>query len=343
MSLRSTIETALRGHLQKQQRIKLQQKCMSWAFSEENIDSLKAYVRSQQLDVDLRDLQHELRTDGEFLLGGKVYAYSLAQDKPLSADQCQIDSAEARTIQETVESSTVLQRMFRAYRKQGFRCLSPKHIERILSEVLCNTDFDDYLGKFVNRKLMFLQRSYGVKADDLVSDMKQFSLYAVLRQYPKWHNFGHVQAVAKTAAKNRGKNIIQEYTADSRQALLKTENGDYQARCVSWTDFEETGTAGFSDPLSVDMTGHRENMFEYEVKLSLHELMDCSWIKPKQKRFLKLMLGEHDQGFSDFLDLPNEDLAEKDFDRYMSKVCSYINVRPEVAKEFLRSLKPYLA
>jgi hypothetical protein len=45
MSLRSTIETALRGHLQKQQRINLQQKCMRWAFSEENIDSLKAYVR----------------------------------------------------------------------------------------------------------------------------------------------------------------------------------------------------------------------------------------------------------------------------------------------------------
>lgn len=216
----------------------------------------------------------------------------------------------------------------------------------LTGEVLSSKEFNTFLSKFSYRKMTFLVSTYGVKHEDLISDMKLSACYAILRAYPVYSNKLHVLNIGKTAAHNRGINIIKEYTASGRNRLSTstTESGStYNATTFSLEELQETAlTQG------VLVLGHhnlivdaRESERSIDTTLAFTQLEER--LPPKKRALIQLLRGVHDDEFSTYLGEDNEDFAERvSHEVLLRKACVFLNIKPADAVSWLRSLKGVL-
>jgi hypothetical protein len=148
-------------------------------------------------------------------------------------------------------------------------------------------------------------------------------------------------AIAKTAIHNRGINIIKESTSDSRQSLIKKDDGTYESLVVPLDSLPNPGSVDAfvsTSYLFVGIEGKQEDKFF--DNFALNQLLNCDKLKPRQRRFLHLLLGKPDVDFSVFIGEDNVDAAHDwNFDRYLAKCCAFLKVPEPAGRKFLLSLR----
>ena len=188
------------------------------------------------------------------------------------------------------------------------------------------------VGKFVSKKLIFLDRHFGEPRAEIEQTLFEHAVYALRKQFPFYQSDLHALNVCKTAVKNKGHGMIEYYTRGKRNKLLN-ENGVFQAVNVS-LDTTLDAVVG----LSVMPEHENETMQNLQVLTSLDKEMD-----PRVKAFIAAAKGIHDPGFTMFIGIDNSDAVHDwNYDRYMIQLRAYHKITEEQAARLLARLRKRL-
>lgn len=315
----------------------------------------------EQSDVVLRHAQMyaSIRSNGNLLWDVKQYAYVQAAkrlpkfEKLVSeeAEKTSLPVATRNKIKKALEANSELFNPLRTHLRQGCAPLSIQEMKDQIAHIIESKEILDYCGKFIHRKMSFMLKG-GQKFDCILSDLLLQAVYGLLRTYPQWTHAtgeGHMLAIAKTNIHNRGINLIKEATAASRKSLQGDKAQGYSAVNVSLDSFDGTFSSG--DALNTIGQVHAtfqgsvstEDKMSWETEVSLLMLLDSKHLKPKQRQYLKLLLGHTSEDFSAWLGQSNTEAAHKmPFSQYDERVQEYLRIPPEAAKEFLQGLRSSL-
>ncbi len=190
-------------------------------------------------------------------------------------------------------------------------------------------DLDGHMGRFINRKLKFLCRSYGLTLSGLKADFIETALYALRKQYPRFLSELHMVNICKTAIHNCGQSTISYWTRDKRNALRREDDGTFSAVHVDVDLVSSLNSVGV-----VDKKDDPHHQALESLQFEHHQLPG------RAQRFVTLATGSYDAGFSLFLGESNEDLAhEWKYDRYLTQVRLYLGVSEVQQAKLLQHLK----
>lgn len=204
-----------------------------------------------------------------------------------------------------------------------FKPYSLDSFRRLEASILMAPSLQVYIGKFISRKLIFLVKSYSQKRDEIEASLKIAGMYALRKQYPAYASELHALNICKTAIANSGHGMIEYWTRDKRNALLK-ENGRFQAVHVSYDALHH---------LSVNP----EHDSELRINVAaISKFADrCS---PKNRDWVMAAAGVHSLGFSLFLGQDNRDLVETtSYANYLGLLSQYLGVSQQLMLKQLRA------
>ena len=306
----------------------------------------------KKIPFDFLAWRRHLKQNGPLLRDGKLFVYALAakQKAPVGLDLSDTDKF---LLTQGLRYRPLAQHLRDLLQSPFCKVLSARQFDRFVAKVLSSEDLIVYTRKFINRKMQFIIKSYGKELEEIEDLLKTYALYGLLRAYPRFEHVGHGIAIAKTLIKRSGQNFIQEMTTQKRNELIHDTTNDTYSKTTVSLDGLVDGTGQF---LTADGTFiHRSllivglsgvNTFEklpWDTLHALQELCHSARLKTKQREFLKLMLGNHSELFSQFLGGENDDLVETmSYSAYMGKVCDFLKVPTDAAIKFLDNLKPQL-
>lgn len=190
-------------------------------------------------------------------------------------------------------------------------------------------DLDGHMGRFINRKLKFLCRSYGLTMSGIKALFIETALYAVRKQYPFFESHLHMVNVCKTAIHNCGQSTISYWTRQKRNALIREDDGTFSAVHVDVAVSQSVQQLSCLDAKD-DPHYH-----------TLEALRACgNGLQPKARKFIQLAQGAFDSGFSLFLGENNEDAAHTwGYDRYLAGVRNYLHVTESQMQRLLAHMR----
>jgi len=241
-----------------------------------------------------------------------------------------------------------LRSTLRGYLSEGMRVRSLDNIDKLITSTLLDKGFQDYMKKFIHRKMYFMTGGSPAKFAELLGELQLTALYALRRAYPKWSSHGHMLAIAKTAAHNAGQNAIIAAASDKRRHLVKEHDGTYSAVNVAIDASDAVmAIAHRSDSMVADLSGASlASGADSDTLRSLRSLLEgaaSTDLRPKQLAYLRLLIGTPDAAFSEHLGAPNAEAVDTmNFDVYNKRVCSYMRIPEPAAQSFLRSLAEYV-
>lgn len=165
------------------------------------------------------------------------------------------------------------------------------------------------IGKFVSKKLIFLDKHFNEKRNEIEQTLFEAAVYGLRKQYPYYDSDLHALNICKTSARNKGHGMIEYYTRGKRNKLLN-ENGSFQAVNVP-----------LDAVLGLSVMPEHEN----ETKIHLQALLslECR-MSPKLRAFIHAAAGQYDAGFTMYIGVDNTDAAhEWDYSRYLTQLRSY--------------------
>ena len=255
--------------------------------------------------------------NGYVLTNCKLYMYARlvarSQGLVVSPAKFEIYKEDVRTLQ-SVDLSSVSTK-HKVYSLFDFRNME--------AAIFLSHDMDTYIGKFISKKLIFLVRSYSQKRSEIEASLKIAGLYALRKQYPFYKSDLHALNICKTAISNAGKGLIEYWTRDKRNALLR-ENGTFQAVNVQYEVMHD---------LSV-MPEHDD-----ETRLNIQALAAFADKRPQVEReWITTAAGIHNRGFSFFLGKDNCDAVETlPYPKYLELLSQYLKVEKSAMISQLRT------
>lgn len=189
-------------------------------------------------------------------------------------------------------------------------------------------ELKNYIGKFVTKKMGFLMKSYGETRHDLETSLKESAILVWYKQYPRFDSSLHMINVAKAQIHNVGQTMITTLTSKSRQRLQRNADGTFDKLVV---DIDVL--ADVSAPLQYGqaLQDHLQALTAVEHKLN-----------QRAREFLMCCAGQYHAGFSTFLKVNNDDVADVwSYERYMQQAQKYFDVTPEKVAKLFRGIRNY--
>lgn len=285
------------------------------------------------------------RSNGALHKNGKLYAYCQITG-PIGPKEAGISLKESNAIKLALKYRPLYDYLQNLHVHGRRAPLSLAKMDAYFARVIQSDDLQQYIAKFAYRKLRFLAQSYGTTLGDLRAAMANSAYGALLKQYPNFENFAHLTKLAKVAVHNCGMNIIKRETSQKRNVLEQNSDGTYYKNTTTLTPDNQSavsiGEEGYT-LTSYLVTGIDGAVFsEWERNFSLKQLLTSPQLTADHKRFLRLMLGEHDEDFANFMERSASALYERDFEEYQRQACAFIGISLDRGKKFLVSLQQFL-
>lgn len=246
------------------------------------------------------------RYDAYVLKNCKLYAWAVwcaraAQKPEPKRTAFEVERADAQWLKRLDLSH--LDAKFPSYGLEDFEFLVSDTMERL----------DTHIGKFINGKMHFLIKSYGVTFEAIKGDLHVAALRALYLQFPRYESLLHFENVAKHQIHNTGQTTITYHTAPGRNELQKDAKGKFQRRARPFTPEFDTLEAG-----PEYMSHLRDDL------MSL--VQSTARMKPKLQRFMLCCAGHHDHELSTYLGSDNSQLVEDiSYSRYLKRVQKFFN------------------
>lgn len=274
------------------------------------------YEYRKCIGEDAKALWSLVSDNGYVLVNCKLYLYArhVAKSKGLTVSPARfgIEKEDVRTL--NAVSMDKVSTRYKAYSLFDFNNLE--------GSILTSREIRTYLGKFISKKLIFLTRSYEQKRDDIEGNLRISGLFALRKQYPFFKTELHALNICKTSMANAGHGMIEFWTRDKRNALLK-ENNTFQAVKVQYEVMTDVAV----------MPEHAD-----ETRVNIHALVAvCERLPEDQRSWVNTAAGMHDRGFSLFIGQDNRDAVEIfPYPKYLSLLCEYFRVPKEQVLSQLR-------
>jgi len=262
-------------------------------------------------------LKRKLDRSGYILLNCKLFAFA-----HYKAKQKNLRKPNPKLYDIHPEDVRFLRNLDLSHIPTKYESLTLAQFQRAIASFLSSSSFDSLLGKFINKKMRFLIKSYGETKDSLDMAMRLHALYNIYRVYPYFDSYLHMCNVGKGAAAKHGHSIIKARTTKKAQRLLSNSDGTFSSVHVPLDSVIHT--------LSTEeesINPHMEMLEKVKTRAS-----------PRVRLFISLMSGDFHPEFSEFLGMNNCKAAlEMRFDSYQAHVQKYIGVtRAQVDKLFLK-------
>jgi hypothetical protein len=254
-------------------------------------------------------------SDGYLLKHCKLYMYQYHVEGKASPKAFAIDLTDVRVLK-----SVSLDAM-----EKGRSPMSLSEYDELETRILTDPALSVHIGKFTSKKLRFLTKSYGVTRSEIHSQLLYAAILALRKSYPFHHSELHAVNTCKSAIHNAGIGLIEYWTRDKRQALLRDGEG-FQAVKV---------------PLDVLIGLGVDSDMDDEDKVNMSSLAQLrSRLPADEQRFLSLACGQVDLGLSVFMGVDNAHAVETwRYEKYLSSVCSYLKLTEERATSLLSELR----
>lgn len=253
--------------------------------------------------------------DGYFLKNCKLYCYRILKLSKAHYKNYHISEDDALCIR---SCCVILKKEVNI----SWDCKTLKELDDYISYISSNSA-KQYMGRFINKKLTFLIRSYGLSYQDIIADMSYAAIMAIYRCYPRMQNAKHAENLMKHAIHNAGLGIIMHYTKSCRNLLYKDSEGLFQHK------MQEISTVG-EIPYFDANTDNARVIQEILAKMK----------KPESRLFLRIAVGQYDMLFSKYLGMDNRDYLEKNkYTSYLSKLRQYMNFDKKRVEDFFNRLR----
>lgn len=268
-----------------------------------------------------KDVWARVRPNGYILKSCKLFAYAVHCNRRLGLST---SPGSYGIMQEDV---SILRSLNLSHIPLRFKALNFQQYDKLEDRLITGSELATNIGKFVSKKLIFLDRHFGEKRDEIDAQLTEEALYALRKQYPFYKSELHAQNICKTTARNYGHGLIQYYTRAKRNKLMM-ENGQFQAVNVPFDAVAVTA-------LSVRPAHEDETHMNLQALASIEERMPR-----KVRKFLHIASGQYDSGFSLFIGNDNTDsVQDLPYDRYMEHLRSYLDVTAEQTVALFAKLK----
>lgn len=295
----------------------------AYLFSRIDQQRLIEIIRDECPDAEERILE-AVRKSGYLLVNCKLYAWAFWKSREGCGKKPKPEDYEIRPVDVAFLSRINLKHVslnYPAYTLSEYRTL--------VADATTSKPIQEYIGRFISKRMSFLLKHYGVKRDELEHDMMLSACRAVHMGYPFFESELHLRNTAKTAIHNEGESKVTYYTAPSRQRLAKNEDGEYISVEVSTEELAEVESQG-------NYLDHIKDRLEGLVRISER-------MAPKVQRFLMACAGQYDKEFSQFLQTNNaEAVEEMAYSRYLGQVRAYFGYSPNDVKKLFNSLRSQL-
>lgn len=324
-----------------------------YVFRGTDQSEIRSVIKGRGIDFDFLSWRRHLHRNGALLRNGKIFVYHKACGLSPSPKEFELSKRESLWLSRALEFKPLERRLRFLIEEEARPPLCLKSFDNYAGSVLSSEDFVTYVKKYVAKKMAFLRASYNVTFHELQSDLYSWSHYALLRAYPRFDDEGHGIAIAKTIAKRRGVNLIKSLTAQKNDQLITHADGTCERTSVSLSSVSDgtgqfltaDGTFIHRSLLVVGMNGlsSAASSIGWDTLYSLKELTKSSQFTSTQRRFLSMMIGNHDAEFSEYLGVPNEDaLSKMDYAVYKRRVCQFLSLPEPLANRFLSNLRAHL-
>lgn len=308
--------------------------------------AVKQLVSHKQLPWDYVSWKRTHARSGDLLKYSKMYLYALVCGSNPSPKKYSLTQKEANALARSLDHSPLSVYLNRL-RRRGFPSYSsPEEADKIYARTLLSRDLSVYTSKFVYAKLRFLAKSYGQHLSDLKDQLITGAYVAFLRQYPAFENEDHFIKLAKTAVHNSGTNLIISSTREKRNVLVEDEHGQYSSLKTSITDtglsYDVSSNENFTQT-SLLVTGLDGAVHSnWESIFALRQLVASNKVPSRYRTLLKLMLGQANPDFEEFLGSSQTDLYEDDYDLYFTKVIQFMNTTESNVQKAFAAIRPLL-
>lgn len=353
MSIFTQEEATFIRRLPETKRITLIGLLFQYVFRGNRQEDIRDVLQKRDIPFDLLSWRLALHRNGDLLRDGKAWIYALYSGRDPEASAYDLTRADRVFIDYALQYKPLRGRLRTLRRDEGRPSWSPARLDAFVTTVLHSPDLLGYARRFIHHKMGFLVKSYGQTFGGIESDLMTWALYGLLRAYPRFDDVGHGIAIAKTTLKRRGINFIKAKTTQGKNELILKPDGKYERTTVSLSSITD-GTGQFLSAdgtyihrslLVVGMDGLNSSRgaVDWESMHALNELLKSRMLNAHHRRFLSLMLGKHDEEFSQFLGVDNDEYIEKtDYHRYRANVCAFMGLTESRVSSFLESLKPHL-
>lgn len=279
--------------------------CMDYLFGLITKQQLKNAYNKKQVE--------QLLCDGYFIKNCKLYVYGLTKGVEL---ECDIRDCDKK----------MLKQISRTYNINGCRALDLNEyaqLEQTVIKVLI-----PYIGKFISKKMMFLIKSYGLSRHDLQGELLCKCLSTLARKYPYYESTLHAINTVKSSVHNAGIDLINQYTRQKNQRLLKNKDGTFEQRNV---DYSTLVTVVAPEPFAMRHRDERSSLSALQKRMNKRGAL-----------FITLAKGEYNKPFSDYLGLDNTIACEQNYRSYLKNIKQYLNVNNKQVEQWFDKLRPYL-
>lgn len=279
------------------------------------------------------------KKQGELYKNSKFYLYSRFTI-PATPTKAGISKEEAEALRLAAQFQPLID--FLSEMRDVRKChpLTVEKLDGYIGKVLTSKDIKDYTGKYINAKMRFLITSYGQTYGDLFSKLINSAYFGLIKQYPNFENFDHLYKLAKVTIHNAGVNIIMMETSQKRNVLEQHADGTYFKNTMDIDVLSNDDTPIATSFLVTGLDGTYQSL--WEEKFSLRELAKSPKLNDNHKLYLRLLLGEVDEGFVNFMGGPYSNLFDEDYSAYTAKVCEYLGLSKTRSASFLQSLQKHL-
>lgn len=308
----------------------------AYLFHRINQAELIKYLKEQDGNKDrAKRIINKVRDNGYVLKNCKLFAYASYMhlmgkgDKP-KAKTYGVDLVDAKVLRKINLNHLPQKHLGRSWvMKQGGGAWTHHMMDAMVEATLLTPKFNQHIGKYISKKLLFLTKSFGETRETLTGDLRAAAIRAVQMTYPRFESLLHFENVMKTAIHNVGQSKIQYYTTESRNVLYKDAQGMHQS--------VHTGTH------ELDMVATPDGYMEH-IRERMHNLVALEpKLGPGAKRFLTLACGHYDEEFSAFLKTDNSEAVDSmSYDRYLAAIRKFLNVPQDLVEQMFKDLREYL-
>lgn len=302
----------------------------------DTINRVQHRVAPEARPVGLAALHRSVRYNGAMLKDFKVYAFGMWC---ASRGYCAHGNVPRRLIpylRAVLVDPTINEFLLKCYRAKC-RPMTVRGVDRAITDALNDPDTMEYFRKFIFKKMTFIMKR-GTPFAHILSELQEAAIFNLLRVYPHWTDHGHMIAVAKNAGKRRGHNFIKERTTQSRQEVTRNEDGSHAALILS-LDPEVAASVSDANVIpAASLNGSAEPQEDIDNRQSVRQLLKQfhDW----RGAYLRLLTGEHNEAFSEFIGGPNDELLHSiPFADYSAKAALFLGIPRLNVDAFYAQLK----
>lgn len=265
-----------------------------------------------------------VRKSGYLLINCKLYAWAFWRSRQGDGKKPKPQDYEIRPV-----DVAFLSRINLAHISLDYPSYTLNEYKALVADATTSKTIQEYIGKFISKRMSFLLKNYGVSRKELEHDMMLSACKAIHMGYPLFESELHLRNTAKTAIHNEGESKVTYYTAPCRQKLEKNADDEYISIEVSTEELAEV-EAGES------YLEHIRDRLEGLVRLSER-------MTPKVQRFLMVCAGQYDEDFSGFLKTDNAEAVEDmAYSRYLGQARLFFGYSPVEVKQLFNRLRAQL-